>query len=164
MSRYHDYDPRLFRNALGCFPTGITVVSTCTDDGHPVGVTMNSFNSVSLDPPLVLFSLDRKSDLLPLYCNAENFSISILSASQKTLSDKFSRPQSHGFDGIDYDIWETGCPIIPGALANLECAIERRVDAGDHIIFLCRVLRFDYLNEGAPLVYHRGTYGGLQDA
>lgn len=151
-------DARSLRDALGCFATGVTVVTTLSGDGVPLGMTMNSFSSVSLDPPLILFSLDRGSQYFDEFMASEHFSVNVLSGSQEALSNQFAMRGRDPVDPDDFVTWETGCPILKGALAVLECAVEEKLEGGDHIIFLCRVLKASHTDDGAPLLFHRGAY------
>jgi flavin reductase (DIM6/NTAB) family NADH-FMN oxidoreductase RutF len=154
-------DPQDFRIALGCFTTGITIVTTLTDQKEPVGVTASSFNWVSVDPPLILFSLDRNSQSLAHFERATHFAVSVLRRGQEQLSDTFARRGADKWKGVDVETWETGCPVIPGALASFECMVEARRDGGDHIIFVGRVGQLTYADEGSPLLFFRGRYTGL---
>ena len=151
-----------FRRALGAFATGITVITTLGPRGEPVGLTANSFNSVSLDPPLVLFSVGRHARSLTAFLSSHHFAVNILSDDQKALSDGFARPTKDKWAGIDFETWEHGCPILPGCLANLECQIRYTHMGGDHVIFVGKVERMAYDPEGAPLVYFRGGYCGIE--
>jgi flavin reductase (DIM6/NTAB) family NADH-FMN oxidoreductase RutF len=151
-------DPREFRRALGCFATGITVVTTVSRDSGMIGVTANSFNSVSLDPPLVLFSLDRRAYSLPVFHEAGQFAINVLSDDQRHLSAIFAAPLIDKWEGVDYELWDTGCPILRHALANFECKTQHIYDGGDHLIFIGRVRKQRWSRTGAPLLYFRGAY------
>ena len=155
-------DPRAFRNALGCFATGITVVTTLCPDGHLVGVTVNSFSSVSLDPPLVLFSLGRASQAYDFFVNGKAFAVNVLASDQEDLSARFSRRDlQERWEGVGVERWDTGVPILTGCLANIECDKETVYDGGDHAIVVGRVRRLRSTAEGDPLLYFRGAYGQL---
>ncbi len=156
-------DSRAFRNALGEFATGVAVVTAMTNEGVPMGITVNSFSSVSLDPPLVLWCLDKKSDTLDVFERCVGFTINVLAAKQQGLSNRLAQRGDHGLDNIATTAGVNGCPSINDALASFECAVEKRHDAGDHIIMVGRVEAFHCRNAAAPLIYHRGTYGGLSD-
>lgn len=156
------FTQRAFRDALGCFATGIAVVTTVDAAGAPVGVTINSFSSVSLDPPLVLFSLGRRAQSFEAFIGAGRFAVNVLSAEQQELSVRFSRLGSDKFADLAYETWETGCPILDGCLANLDCVTEAMHDGGDHVILVGRVLRLDSRRTGAPLLYFRGRYVRLE--
>jgi len=155
-------DSRAFRNALGCFATGITVVTTLCPDGHRVGVTVNSFSSVSLDPPLVLFSLGRASQAYDFFVQGKAFAVNILAEDQKTLSDRFSRRDlQERWEGVGVELWDTGVPILSGCLANIECDLHAVHDGGDHAIIVGRVRRLASRSDGKPLLYFRGSYGAV---
>lgn len=156
------FDQREFRTALGHFATGITVVTARASNGDLLGVTVNSFNSVSLDPPLVLFSLERRALSLPAFETAGSFAVNILSDSQTHLSQNFARTQGDKWQGIAFDLWETGSPILQGCLAAFDCRTHAIHDGGDHRIFLGEVLRFEAQAEGTPLLYFRGSYTTLK--
>jgi flavin reductase (DIM6/NTAB) family NADH-FMN oxidoreductase RutF len=154
------FDTRSFRSALGTFATGITVVTSVGPDGEPLGFTANSFNSVSLDPPLVLFSLDRRAYSLRHFEQAGVFAINVLREDQEQVSTAFARALSDKWDSVKFETWETGCPILIDALANFECETKSMHDGGDHVIFVGRVLALR-TNEGRPLLYYRGAYRQL---
>jgi flavin reductase (DIM6/NTAB) family NADH-FMN oxidoreductase RutF len=151
-------DPRGFRNALGRFATGVTVITTATDAG-PMGFTANSFAAVSLDPALVLWSPAKASARFDVFATAAFFTIHILGADQSDLGARFLRG-GMGFDGLPHDIAPEGVPIIPGVLARFDCARHAQYDGGDHAIIIGRVLRAAY-TDGAPLVFSQGGYGGF---
>ena len=156
------FDSRAFRQALGCFATGITVVTTLDGGGQPVGVTINSFASVSLDPPLVLFSLGRSAQTFDVFAAAGTFVVNVLSDDQRELSARFSgRTAGERWAGVDSARWDTGCPILSGCLANLECDKVATHDGGDHVILVGRVRRLAYRQDGQPLLYYRGVYAEL---
>jgi len=150
------------RAACGRFATGITVVTTVGADGAPVGVTVNSFSSVSLDPPLVLFCLDRAALSFPAFEGAKSFAINVLRESQQDLSVRFSQQGAQKFGDLDVQRWGTGCPILAGCLANLECRTEAIYPGGDHIIIVGRVVHLSVEEDGRPLVYYGGAYRTLE--
>jgi len=151
-------DSREFRDALGSFPTGVTVVTVNPKDGDPVGMTMNSFNSVSLDPPLVLFSVANNSEILDAFTNTDSFVINILSEDQEAISGRFATKDNHGWDDVAHKTWDTGCPVIPGAIAAFECSVEARHPGGDHTIYVGRVTRMHAEPDAKPLLFWRGKY------
>ena len=151
-------EPRAFRDAMGCFATGVTVISTLTPEGEPVGLTANSFNSVSLDPPLVLFSLAKDATRFHAYVGSRHFAVNVLAEDQRELSSRFARKGETSWDGVHFHTWETGCPIVPGAIASFECVTEATHPGGDHVIFVGRVLKVLHLEAGRPLLYYRGRY------
>jgi flavin reductase (DIM6/NTAB) family NADH-FMN oxidoreductase RutF len=151
------FDRRDFRRALGQFATGVTVVSTCAKDGRRVGLTVNSFSSVSLDPPLVLWSLSRQAPSFADFAGASHFAINVLAANQHHLSRQFSTPLPDKFAGVECIEGSTGCPLLRGATAHFICRNIRQFDGGDHIIFLGEVEEYKW-HEGEPLVFHSGRY------
>lgn len=154
----HSLDPHALRRALGNFATGITIVTAQTPEGDRIGLTVNSFNSVSLDPPLVLWSLDKRSiDSLDVIRRANHFAVNILAADQIDLSNRFARPQSDKFAGVQYREGPGRMPLLEGCAARFHCALHETVDAGDHWILIGRVLDFDDAGR-APLLYHQGAY------
>ena len=156
-------DPRSLRNAFGCFATGITVVTTMGQQGG-VGTTMNSFTSVSLDPPLILFSMGLDSEHFDAFMAADHFAVNILSHDQEDQSNRFATPGRQPLAPDEFDIWDTGSPILRGTLTALDCTLEQKVEGGDHIIFMCRVLRAGLPGDGAPLLYYRGNYAALAES
>ena len=147
---------RVFRDALGRFATGVTLITTQTESGL-AGFTANSFAAVSLDPALVLWSAARSSARYPIFSGATAYSIHILAAEQAALTQSFSRGGA-GFDGIDFTPSEDGIPMFPGTLARFDCLQHATHDGGDHLIIVGRVIRFA-LNDGAPLVFNQGGFG-----
>jgi len=147
---------RAFRNALGSFTTGVTVVTAMTADG-PIGMTVNSFASVSLDPPLVLWSPAKSSSRYGAFTGASHFAIHVLGADQDHLSAAFTRG-GNGFDGIEVRFNDEGVPVLPGTLARFECAEQAQHDAGDHTIIIGRVLRVAH-RQGEPLCFSGGRFG-----
>ena len=150
-------DPRQFRNALGQFATGVTIVTTLDAAKNPVGVTVSSFNSVSLDPPLVLWSLNKTSRSLEAFNQSEYFSVHVLAFDQQPLSNQFARRGVEKFAGVTVERGVGNVPIIPDCAAYFQCATAHRHDGGDHIIFVGEVV--DYHNSGkTPLIFHGGSY------
>lgn len=156
-------DIRAFRNALGEFATGVAAVTAMTKEGTPLGITVNSFSSVSLDPPLVLWCLDKQSDTLDVFTTCSGFTINILGGRQQDLSNRLARPGEHGLDDVATSTGVNGCPSIEQALVSFECEVETRHDAGDHVIIVGRVEAFHCRDAEPPLIYHRGTYCTLAD-
>jgi flavin reductase (DIM6/NTAB) family NADH-FMN oxidoreductase RutF len=154
-------DKREFRNALGWFATGVTVITTRSPEGELVGFTANSFSSVSLDPPLVLFSLNRAAQSLSIFEGCAHFAVNILAEHQAELSSRFATASHDKWEGVAVETWENGCPILADALANFECAVHAVHDGGDHRIFLGRVLRMQARGDGQPLLFSRGGYRRL---
>lgn len=150
-------DPRDFRNALGVFATGVTIVTTKTSAGEPIGLTANSFSSVSLSPPLVLWSLSLRSPNLPNFLQATHFAINVLAHDQIALSQRFAKPVPRKFEGVAHDFGAHGMPLLEGAAAQFECRTEARHYSGDHVIFIGHVLHYSYADR-APLGYCHGRY------
>jgi len=154
-------DPRIFRDALGTFATGITVVTTKDDNDANIGVTINSFASVSLEPPLVLFSLKTDSPLTNIFLSQDHFNICILSQHQQEVSNLFAGREDNKFDKVDWTPGENGCPCLNETLTNLEC---KRVEAhlgGDHTIFVGEVTHIHMADNTGPLLYYKGGYKTL---
>lgn len=154
------HDARDFRSALGCFPTGVCLITTVAPDGGRVGLTANSFSSVSLDPPMVLWSLARTATSAPVFRDAEYFTINVLAAGDHELSshfaksgeDKFAKYPQRFIAGL------AGVPLLQGAAATFECHSRHRYYGGDHIIVIGVVERYAYDAARAPLLFHRGRY------
>jgi len=150
---------RAYRDALGQFATGVTVVTAMTSDG-PIGMTANSFASVSLDPPLVLWSPAKSSRRYGAFGAAQRYAIHVLCADQRDMAQSFAASGRDGFARFPWQEGESGAPLLDNCLARFECRAEARHDAGDHVIIIGRVERA-LLREGPPLLYVRGVYGGL---
>lgn len=153
-------EPALLRAALGRYATGVTLVTCLAPDGHPVGLTVNSFAALSLAPPLVLWSLRQASALLPMFEAAEHFAVSVLGEQHQGLSRRFSSPEPDKFAQGDWRPGLGGAPVLADALAHLECALEARHVHGDHVLYIGRVLRLSE-REGAPLLYQASRYRAL---
>jgi flavin reductase (DIM6/NTAB) family NADH-FMN oxidoreductase RutF len=153
-------DSRRLRDALGEFATGVAVVTARTADGQPVGVTINSFASVSLEPPLVLWSLGLQSPLLGVFESCSHYAVNILAAGQADLSQRFAQSQNDKFAGIETKVGVGGTPLLPGCCAWFECRNEMRHPGGDHIILVGFVENF-HRDLKAPLVFHGGRYREL---
>ncbi|MEU4242861.1 flavin reductase family protein [Actinoplanes sp. NPDC026619] len=157
-------NPREFRTVLARFATGVAVVTAATDDGQAVGMTVNSFSAVSLDPPLVLFCVNRASQLHPVFAGAQAFAVHILAQARLPLSRRFARPGLDRFGGVRVGAGRQGVPLLDeGVLAVLECLGERTVPAGDHDIVLGRVERavLSPYADADPLIYYGGAYRSL---
>lgn len=150
-----------FRRVCGRFATGITVVTTLDHDRNPHGLTVNSFTSVSLNPPLVLVCIDYRAKILETFRRAEQFGINVLSEGQRDVSQAFARRGENRFQGVEWNAGESGVPLLPGALAWLECSLVNAVDAGDHAILIARVNRAA-CHEGRPLLYFASAYEHLR--
>jgi flavin reductase (DIM6/NTAB) family NADH-FMN oxidoreductase RutF len=149
-------DTRAFRDALGRYATGVAVITIATQDG-PMGFTANSFASVSLDPPLVLWSPAKSSMRYPFFVAAKQFAIHVLGAEQDDLSRRFVRG-GRGFDGLAPELTAEGVPVIAGTLARFDCVQHATYPGGDHLIVVGRVIRATTRN-GTPLVFSQGAYG-----
>ena len=150
-------DTRAFRRALGNFATGVTVVTAADATGRKVGVTANSFNSVSLDPPLILWSIDKRSTSHAVFEAASHFAVNVLAADQIDLSNNFARPKEDRFAEVEYQAGEGGAPVLADCSARFECEKYQQVDGGDHWIMIGKVVAFDDCGR-SPLLYHQGAY------
>jgi len=148
---------RQFRAALGSFATGVTIVTTRSAAGEDIGLTANSFNSVSLDPPMVLWSLARKSLSLPAFLESGYFAVHVLAASQEDLSVTFATRGADKFAGLSVTRGAGGIPLLPGCSALFQCKTAFNYEGGDHVIFVGEVQEFEHFNR-APLVFHSGRY------
>lgn len=155
------FDRRSFRDALAAFATGVTVISTVRDNGERVGITANSFGSVSLDPPLVLFSIAKKAHSHAAFLEASRFAVSVLASDQGMVSNRFAVSSGDKWSDAGYSIAGNGCPIVDGALASFECERHAHHQAGDHVILIGLVRRFERLATGEPLLFFRGNYRTL---
>jgi 3-hydroxy-9,10-secoandrosta-1,3,5(10)-triene-9,17-dione monooxygenase reductase component len=157
MSDNREFDAREFRNALGAFATGVTVVTTAAPDGSRAGVTANSFNSVSLDPPMILWSLARSSRNLATFELAPYWAVHILAADQDHLSNHFAKSSADKFVGLEIETGMGGIPLLKDYATRLQCKTAFKYEGGDHVIFVGEVLSFDR-RDVAPLVFHGGKY------
>lgn len=153
-----DFDAPTFRSALGLFATGVTIVTARGADGRLVGLTANSFNSVSLSPPLVLWSLARRAGSLPVFAAGSHYAIHILAAEQIELARRFATPAIDRFAGLGLEEGAGGVPLIPGCAAVFECANRSQYEEGDHIIFVGQVERCAHRAGAQPLIFHGGRY------
>lgn len=158
------FDMLEFRRALGQFATGVAVISAQNPRGEAVGMTMSSFNSVSIDPPLILFSVDRKAYSLPEMLQAKGYAVNILSRGQEHLSNQFAKALSDKWAAVEHSFGHTEAPLIRGALAHFECEPYAHYNGGDHVIFVGRVLSFSASKDltDVPLIFWRGKYHGLE--
>nr|WP_040615506.1 flavin reductase family protein [Oceanicola granulosus] len=154
-----DTSPRAFRDALGRFATGVTVITTQGPDG-PVGITANSFASVSLDPPLVLWCPARATRRYELFADARHYAIHVLDGHQQAICDAFTQ-SADGFEGLDWRRGEHDVPLIEGCLARFECRLEAAHEGGDHLILVGRVLRAA-ARDGLPLLFQAGRFVSLK--
>jgi flavin reductase (DIM6/NTAB) family NADH-FMN oxidoreductase RutF len=151
-------DPRDFRNALGTYATGVTIITAMAADGKPYGLTCNSFASVSLNPPLVLWSLVIFSQAMSIFQNASHFTVNVLGASQQALANKFAKSSDDKFVGVEWTPGLGNAPVLANSVANFQCRAADRYYGGDHVIFLGAVEAYGY-NREEPLLFHRGGYG-----
>lgn len=149
------FDPREFRRALGCFPTGVAIITTRDSDGTPIGLTCNSFSSLSLEPPLVQWSLRRCSRSLGAFRRAKAFAINVLSENQSEISAHFASNIENKFEGKER--CKEGLPLVEGCIARFTCRTSAEYEAGDHILFIGEVEAYEY-RENDPLVFYRGAY------
>jgi len=156
------FDQRAFRDALGQFPTGVTVITVNPEQGVPFGVTANSFASVSLDPPLILWSLQKNSDTFADFEKVERFAVNVLSSDQQALSNQYAKKHSHQLDDAHYRMGEVDTPLINDAIVSFECEIDARHEGGDHIILVGKVLAMSDIAAGEPLAFCAGKYRALQ--
>lgn len=147
-----------FRAALGMFATGVTIVTACGADGTLTGLTASSFNSVSLAPPLVLWSLARRAASLSVFANGSHYAINVLAASQKPLAERFATRGVDRWAGVDHAPGLSGAPLIEGCVATFECFNRSRHEEGDHVIFVGEVERCTSQAGLAPLLYHGGRF------
>lgn len=155
-ARQRRFDARELRRALGQYPTGVTVVTARGPDGRKVGMTANSFTSVSMDPPLVLWCPGKNARSLPQFAEATHFAVNVLSAEQEHLARQFSTPAQDKFAELELVEGTGGTPVLPGAVAQFECRTLQCIDAGDHIVFIGEVERFSAV-DGKPLIFHAGV-------
>lgn len=156
-------DPRELRRALGCFPTGVAIVTTLGSEGAPIGLTVSSFNSVSVDPPLILWSLTTRASSLSSFKAHGAFAVNVLAAEQEPLCRHFSTATGDRFAGIDWRPGIDGIPVLDGAVAVFECRNWAVYPGGDHEIFLGRVERYDHWDT-TPLVFGKGRLSALAPA
>lgn len=156
-SMVNNAEQRALKEALGRYPTGVTVVTARRAEGAPIGLTVNSFTSVSLEPPLILWCLDNESPNLPAFEQAGYFGVNILAAGQQWISDRFASPVDNKFVGVGWYDGDFRVPLIEGAVAHLICRKYSRHPGGDHIILVGEVERYRHIG-GDPLVYLGGDY------
>ena len=147
-----------FRAALGMFATGVTIVTARTPEGSVIGLTANSFNSVSLEPPLVLWSLSRAAASLAAFRAGSHYAIHVLAADQKALAERFALRGADRWQGVDFTEGAGGAPLLAGAAATFECFNRSRYDEGDHVIFVGEVERCARREGASPLLFHGGRF------
>jgi flavin reductase (DIM6/NTAB) family NADH-FMN oxidoreductase RutF len=147
-----------FRSALGLFATGVTIVTARAADGTPVGLTANSFNSVSLSPPLILWSLSLRASSLMAFTAGTHYAVHILAAEQRELAERFATPGVDRFAGLPWREGTGGVPLLDGAAAVLECHNRSRYEEGDHVIFVGEVEQCRFRTDASPLIFHGGRF------
>jgi flavin reductase (DIM6/NTAB) family NADH-FMN oxidoreductase RutF len=161
----HGVEPPLFRQLLGRFATGVTVLTTRAPGeggGEPIGMTASSVASVSLDPPLVLVSVDRRHDMHAALEHASHFVLNVLAADQEALSRRFAADESNRFSGVGFHPNKQGIAVLDGVVAHIECEKQAVIPAGDHTVFVGLVLG-GAVTDRRPLLYYRGGYAGLRE-
>jgi flavin reductase (DIM6/NTAB) family NADH-FMN oxidoreductase RutF len=153
-------DAAIYREVMGTFPTGVTVMTLGRNDGFRLGVTASSFNTVSIDPPLILWSLSLRAPSLASFREHDLFAVNVLRSDQRNIALQFARPSDDKFAGIMMESGTTGLPLISGALAHIECRVAARYPGGDHEIILGEVLAL-CRTEAAPLVFQRGAFHAI---
>jgi flavin reductase (DIM6/NTAB) family NADH-FMN oxidoreductase RutF len=150
---------RALRAALGQYATGVGIVTTRAPGGPHIGVTVNSFTSVSLNPPLVLFCLSTRSRLLTTFENAGHFTMNVLAKDQQALSNRFAKPSMNDWDGVPFHPGQNDCAVLDGVAGALECARRAAFPGGDHVIIVGEVTNFTRRSTAEPLVFYQGGYG-----
>jgi flavin reductase (DIM6/NTAB) family NADH-FMN oxidoreductase RutF/DNA-binding MarR family transcriptional regulator len=150
-------EPKAFRRALGNFATGVTIITARAPDGTTVGVTASSFNSLSMDPPLIIWSSMKETPSCAVFERATHFAVNILAADQLEMSNHFARQKPDKFEGVEHEQGIGGAPIFPNCAGRFQCETYDKLDGGDHWIFVGRVLAFDDFGR-APLCFHQGSY------
>jgi flavin reductase (DIM6/NTAB) family NADH-FMN oxidoreductase RutF len=154
-------DPARFRDALGLFPTGVTIVTANHPQAGPIGITANSFSSVSLDPPLILISVANSARSLGALLEAPGFVVNVLRQDQKSLASRFSRSGEDKWAGVPFQPGYFGAPILPDTMAAFDCVHYAQYEGGDHLIIVGRVVAMEHSVEGDPLLFYRGRYRGM---
>jgi flavin reductase (DIM6/NTAB) family NADH-FMN oxidoreductase RutF len=158
----HGVDPAQFRQLLGRFATGVTVVTTRDPAGRPIGMTASSVASVSLHPPLILVSVDQSNDMHPALKTAPRFVVNVLAADQEAIARRFAEDHPNRFDGVGYRETKHGLPVLEGVLASIECEKQAETPGGDHTVFVGLVTG-GAVSDRRPLLYYRGGYTSLGD-
>ncbi|WP_226702807.1 flavin reductase family protein [Microbulbifer elongatus] len=158
--RQHALEPLHLRQVFGQFATGVTIVTTGSDTGEAVGMTVSSFNTVSLEPPLILWCIDKKTGCFDAFNQCEHFAIHVLSDQQDNLSSLFARRGVDKFSGLNYHMSDQGVPLLHEYCARLQCTLTARYEGGDHLIMVGRVDQM-HTQDRAPLIFHRGGYARI---
>jgi len=152
----------VYRAACARFATGVSVVTCLDAEGHPHGLTINSFTSISLEPPLILVSIDLSHAILGHFLKCPWFAVNVLSEDQERISHRFSSVSENRFNDVDWQTGESGMPLLAGTLAHLECSAVRHIEIGDHAVLIGEVRRASH-SEGKPLIYFNRCYRSLRD-
>ncbi|MBB5210139.1 flavin reductase family protein [Microbulbifer hydrolyticus] len=158
--RQHAVEPQQLRQVFGQFATGVTIITTSNESGEPVGMTASSFNTVSLEPPLILWCIGKNTGCFDAFDRCEHFAIHVLSDEQEALSSLFARRGTDRFAGLDYIINNDGVPLLHEYCARLQCTVAARYDGGDHLIMVGRVQAM-HTQDREPLLFHRGRYARI---
>ncbi|MDZ7643036.1 MAG: flavin reductase family protein [Woeseiaceae bacterium] len=153
-------DEKAFRKAMGKFATGVTIMTCRAEDDRAVGMTVNSFTSVSLEPPLVSRCVNRQIIPTPAFGQTGHFAVHVLHRDQEELSNHFAVDREDKFDGIEHDNGIAGTPILTDFLAVYQCEVSDRIDAGDHFILVGKLVDYE-IRDGEPLIFHQGRYHSL---
>jgi 3-hydroxy-9,10-secoandrosta-1,3,5(10)-triene-9,17-dione monooxygenase reductase component len=156
-----DLNPAMLRQAFGSFATGVTIVTTRDADGHPVGLTANSFSAVSLNPALVLWCISLTTPSFAAFRDCSHYAINVLSADQEDISNRFANPSPNKFAGLDWSMGASGVPLLAGCIANFECSNANQYPGGDHLILVGQVESYR-VNMDAPLLFFGSKYAALQ--
>lgn len=156
-------DPATFRQVLGNYPTGVSVITALDADGRPVGMVVGTFTSVSLEPPLVGFLPDKRSSSWPLIEAAGHFCVNVLASDQTDLCRQLARSGSDKFVGVTYELSEHELPLLDAAMVSIECRLHSVTEAGDHWFVLGQVLGLEARREADPMLFFKGRYGGFAD-
>ncbi|PWQ99814.1 flavin reductase family protein [Leucothrix pacifica] len=155
-------DKHDFRKALGQFPTGVTIITTVSDTGEHIGMTASSFNSVSMNPPLILWSIDHRAHSLEIFENCEHFAVNILGEQQRDLSNLFASTGADKFKDTDFTEGAGKVPLLPNCVAQLECKTWNTYDGGDHTIIVGEVLSLRHDDSESALVFYQGDYAEIK--
>lgn len=153
-------DEAEFRRAMGVFATGVTIVTCLDEERRPTGMTVNSFTSVSLEPPLLLWCVNKSIIPFPAFSTTGHFAVHVLKRDQEDLSNHFAVDRTDKFDGVEYREGVAGLPLLPDYLSVYQCQVSHRIDAGDHIILVGQMVDYE-VNEGEPLVFYGGDYRSI---
>lgn len=153
----------VFRQIMGDYPTGVTIVTTTTKDGTPVGLTVNSFASVSLDPLLLLWSIDHRVSSLKEFTEGGKFAVHVLAEDQQELCKTFASRHEDRFSTCDWKLSSNGLPIIEGAIGVFECKTFNAIEAGDHTVLIGEVIALNVDTEKNPMLYHRRVFGAIPE-